>query len=90
MPAERRGVSGFDGQRLEQARTNKDLSRCHLATAAGVSVAHAQAVADQPAEIPLLLEGRLREQLAAHFDMTPDALRDLAIHLSNDPEGNLP
>lgn len=182
MHAERRGVSRFGGQRLEQARFSKELGRSALATAVGVVAeyeqeertpdqrtlrrlaaalscepgdlrsagattmrdlrkdaslsqagaaeqvgktrsaygmlkqgrtrtmepqvaelsrtassagaeavlaAHAQAMAARPACTPLLLEGRLLEQPAAHFDMTPDALRALAFRLSNAPERGL-
>ncbi|WP_331727032.1 hypothetical protein [Streptomyces sp. NBC_00280] len=94
MRAERRGVSGFGGQRLEQARFSKGLGRSALATASSASAeavlaAHAQAMAARPAHTPLLLEGRLLERPAAHFDMTPDELRALAFRLSNAPERGL-
>lgn len=84
MRAEQRAISGFGGQRLEQARFSKGLGRSALATASSAS---AEAVL--AAHAPLLLEGRLLEQPAAHFDMTPDELRALAFRLSNAPERGL-
>ncbi|WP_280909219.1 hypothetical protein [Streptomyces sp. SAI-090] len=53
-----------------------------------VLAGHTQAVTARPAHGPLLLERRLPEQLAAHFN-TPAALCDLTLRLSNAPEGGL-
>ncbi|WSM44671.1 helix-turn-helix domain-containing protein (plasmid) [Streptomyces cellulosae] len=94
--AEQAGMTRSAYGMLEQGRTRTlDRQVAELLAAAfgtsaeAVLAAHAQAVAAQPAHNPLLLEGRLLEQLAAHFNMTPDAPRALAFRLSNAPEGGL-
>ncbi|MPY57186.1 hypothetical protein [Streptomyces spongiae] len=82
---------------LEQGRARTlDPQVAELASAtfgagaeAVVLAGHAQTVTARPAHGPLLLERRLPEQLAAHFDMWPNPLRDLALRLSNAPEGGL-
>ncbi|MFF7647863.1 hypothetical protein [Streptomyces canus] len=53
-----------------------------------VLAGHTQTVTARQAHGPLLLERRLPEQLAAHFN-TPAALCDLPLRLSNAPEGGL-
>ncbi|MGW1043164.1 hypothetical protein [Streptomyces sp. NPDC002547] len=82
---------------LDQGRTRAlDLQVAELVGAtfdagaeAVVLGGHAQAVTARPAHGPLLRERRLPEQVAAHFDMSPAALRDLLLRLSNAPEGGL-
>ncbi|MGW4894588.1 helix-turn-helix domain-containing protein [Kitasatospora sp. NPDC004240] len=81
---------------LEQGRTRtlpaqvaQDLAAHFGVDQGAVVTAHAEAVARRGADAParLVLEGRLLQRLAAHFDMSADDLLDLAQRLSADEGG---
>ena len=87
MRAQRRGAVFEHGRPRPPDPPAAELASADFGTGdEAVRAGRAQAAAARPAHSPLLLL-RLPELLAAHFDMTPDALRDLALRLSNTPQG---